>query len=283
MLSQEVQDYFENLLSEGIEKTQPLSGGDINEVYLLEAKRQKLVVKLNFAEKFPNMFTAEAKGLLELKQCNIFEIPEVIETGEISGLAFLMMGYISSIGMKPNFWEAFGQQLARLHAQTKPYFGFDEDNYIGSLMQHNKKCAFAAEFYISQRLEPQIQMAVQHGFSFPELETFYKNVADEIPNEVSSLVHGDLWSGNFIVNNEGMPCLIDPAIAYAPREMDIAMMHLFGGFDTSLFDTYNAIFPLEKDWKERMPIFQLYYLLVHLNLFGDSYYSKVLQVIKKYL
>src|SRR5690606_27632898 len=101
-------------------------------------------------------------------------------------------------------------------------------------------------FYIEKRLEPQFKLATENGFSFKKLSAFYKNITQEIPNEVPALIHGDLWNGNYLVDDKGNPCLIDPAVAFAPREMDLAMMHLFGGFPDSVFTAYTTAFPLEK-------------------------------------
>ncbi len=282
MLSAGIIAHFEALILEKINTTQPLSGGDINDVYLLATNKRKLVVKLNSALGFPKMFDAEAKGLQKLKNTNTFTIPEVLQLGTINENAFLMLEYIDATPPKADFWEVFGEQLAALHQSTASYFGLEENNYIGSLWQYNAKCTSASEFYITQRLKPQFDLALQNGFSFSGINTFYKNISHQIPNEPSSLIHGDLWSGNYMVDKNGNPCLIDPAIAFAPREMDIAMMYLFGGFDVRLFDAYNKVFPLEKDWEGRMPVFQLYYLLVHLNLFGSSYYNGVKNIVNRY-
>ena len=110
----------------------------------------------------------------------------------------------------------------------------------------------------------------------------YSQISEEIPDEAPSLIHGDLWNGNYMVSNKGEPTLIDPAVAYAPREMDIAMMHLFGGFPQDVYSIYNEQFPLVENWKDRISLWQLYYLLVHLNLFGSSYLSQVKGIIKRY-
>ncbi len=283
MLSQNIIHHFEELLSEEIIVQQPLSGGDINEVYLLTTNNRKVVVKLNKAARFPKMFEAEAFGLHKLRETDTFRIPEVLHFGVLKDVSFLILEYITATQPAANFWEVFGRQLAALHQHTAPYFGFEEDNYIGSLPQYNRLCKSASEFYTTQRLEPQFSLASQNGFSFSEIDTFYKNISSEIPNEPSSLIHGDLWSSNSMVDKDGMPCLIDPAVAYAPRGMDVAMMHLFGGFDTRLFDVYIEVFPMEKGWRDRISIFQLYYLLVHLNLFGSSYYNGVKNIVDKYL
>ncbi|SEL15414.1 hypothetical protein SAMN04487910_1879 [Aquimarina amphilecti] len=282
MLSKEFIRHLENLLSEGIFSVKPLSGGDINEVFLLTTNNGELVVKLNSASRFPGMFEKEARGLQELGKANVFKIPKVLHFGNDTDLSFLLLEYIKPRNQSANFWSVFGEQLAILHQRSKPYFGLDIDNYIGSLPQYNGKYSSVLEFYINQRLQPQFDIALRKGFVFQNIERFYKNIESEIPEEESGLIHGDLWNGNFIVDNKGLPCLIDPAVAYGPREMDIAMMHLFGGFDQELFLVYNEIFPLTKGWKGRIEIWQLYYLLVHLNLFGASYLPKIQLILEKY-
>lgn len=282
MLSKELIKHFESLLSEEVKSTKHLSGGDINEVFLLSTSTRELVVKLNSASRFPKMFETEAKGLQELRKVNGFRVPKVLGYGECNDDSFLTLEYIKTGKKTRNFWRMFGIQLADLHSHSASYFGFESDNYIGSLPQYNSKDSSAARFYITQRLQPQFAMAIKRGFSFPNLDSFYTAVENEIPNEPSSLIHGDLWSGNFMVDVNSYPCLIDPTVAYAPREMDIAMMNLFGGFDEEVFEVYNDIFPLTNDWKERLPLWQLYYLLVHLNLFGKSYYNSVRGILNRY-
>lgn len=260
----------------------PLSGGDINDVFLMETSNGKLVIKVNSASDFPGMFEAEKEGLEALRNTHTINIPKVLLTGGFKDVAHLVLEYIPYGPEKENFWEDFGKKMAILHQNTNKNFGFNNSNYIGSLPQPNKWCTSASEFYITQRLDPQFKMASANGYSFKHLSTFYKKLEEIIPKESASLIHGDLWSGNFIVNNHGQACLIDPSVSYSHREMDIAMMHLFGGFSEVLFNVYNEIFPLQKNWKKRLEIWQLYYLLVHLNLFGNSYYGSVNKILKKY-
>lgn len=263
-------------------ESKPLSGGDINAVFLLKCDEESFIVKLNNASKFPGMFTAEAKGLDLLNNSKSFRIPKVIATGVVEETSYLLMEHIITGFPKPDFWEIFAQNLVTLHKTTQNSFGLDHDNYIGSLTQQNTYCQTASEFYISQRLEPQFRMASDNGFQFKNLEKFYKNIAEEIPNEPPALIHGDLWNGNFMVSEEGNPVLIDPAVAFAPREMDLAMMKLFGGFNSSLFGIYDSISPLKPEWENRMDLWQLYYLLVHLNLFGSGYLGQVQSSVLKY-
>lgn len=260
----------------------PLSGGDINDVFLLKCKEGDYVVKLNNGSKFPEMFAAEAKGLQLLEKSNSFRIPQQIAASNLENISYLLMEFIPTGEKTKFFWEEFAKNLAKLHQTSQPQFGLDHNNYIGSLPQINGSCENASEFYISQRLKPQFKMASDKGFSFKNLDLFYRNISDEIPKEKPSLIHGDLWGGNYIVSEEGKPVLIDPAVAFAPREMDLAMMKLFGGFSEEVFSKYHSHFPIQPDWENRMPLWQLYYLLVHLNLFGSGYLSRVKSIISKY-
>ena len=115
------------------------------------------------------------------------------------------------------------------------------------------------------------------------LDEFYKNLESIIPKEKASFIHGDLWAGNYLITPNNKACIFDPAIAYAPREMDLAMMKLFGGYPQEVFKIYEEIFPLQDDWKSRISLWQLYYILVHLNLFGASYYGQANHILKQYI
>ncbi len=148
MLSPELKTHCEQLLSEKINEIIPLSGGDINQVYLLHTERKKFVVKINSASTFPNMFEAESKGLKHLSRSNTFSIPSSMGYGEINKTAFLILEYIDSNTQSNDFWEVFGEHLASLHQTTQPYFGFEEDNYIGSLKQYNTKKARLQNFIL---------------------------------------------------------------------------------------------------------------------------------------
>ena len=260
----------------------PLSGGDINAVFRLNCEEGDFAAKLNITSAFPEMFNTEAKGLQLLKSSNSFRIPNVIAIGGIGKTPYLLMEYISENRSKTNFWEAFAQNLSSLHQNTQHNFGLDYDNYIGSLPQQNNNCRTASEFYISQRLEPQFKTATDNGFYFHNLEQCLKNISGEIPNEPPALIHGDLWSGNYLVSENGNPVLIDPAISFASREMDLAMMQLFGGFPEEVFVCYHSFFPLKDGWKSRVQLWQLYYLLVHLNLFGSGYLASVESIVANY-
>jgi fructosamine-3-kinase len=259
-----------------------LTGGDINRVYRLKSVETSYVVKLNQASVFPGMFEAEARGLRLLATSSSFKIPEVVGFDQVNDMSYLLMEYLEPSNLHPSDWKCFAENLVKLHQNSNQNFGLDHDNYIGSLRQYNGMETSASDFYINQRLNPQFKMARDKGFRFSTLDTLFKNFFEEIPNEFPALIHGDLWNGNYLVTSSGGVALIDPAVSYGPREMDIAMMKLFGGFPDRLYSDYHELFPLVEGWKERISIWQLYYLLVHLNLFGAGYLSQVNSIIKSF-
>ncbi|WP_019037689.1 fructosamine kinase family protein [Psychroflexus tropicus] len=260
-----------------------LTGGDINSVFRLKSQHLSYVLKLNEAELYPDLFQKEANGLKELTTSKTIDVPKVFGYGEFDTQTYLLIEYKRSGIKKEGFWEDFGHQLADLHKMSQSTFGFKENNFIGSLPQFNEPEQTAADFLIQQRLKPQFQKAQQLGYDFEPLDAFFKTIKPLIPEESPALIHGDLWSGNYLINSKNQPCLIDPAVAYAPREMDLAMMKLFGGFDDKLFQAYHESFPLQSNMKNRIPLWQLYYVLVHVNLFGGGYYRQAQDIINRYL
>lgn len=260
-----------------------LHGGDVNEIFHLKTNIGHRVVKLNNALKYPNMFKFEHKGLELLRMSNSFIVPKVFKSSTIGDTSYLMMEFIQSTDRKENFWEDFTFKLIKLHSCSRESFGLEFNNYIGNLNQINHSKKSSSEFYIESRLKPQFQLAIDHGFEFSNLDEFYNNISHEIPNEESALIHGDLWNGNYLVSDRGEAVLIDPAVAFASREMDLAMMKLFGGFADEVFEIYDENFPLIEGWKNRIEIWQLYYLLVHLNLFGKSYYPSIVRIMDRYI
>lgn len=260
----------------------PLAGGSINQVFLLSTSIGERVVKINKTNDFPGMFSAEMEGLDVLQGSNSFDIPKVFSFGETGGFSYLILEYKPEGAKHRDFADHFAQNLTALHKNTSPSFGFKNSNYIGSLPQINGWEDSASDFYIKQRLQPQFELAIENGYPFGNLSVFYKNIASEIPDEPPALIHGDLWGGNYLINQNGFPCLIDPAVSYAPREMDFAMMKLFGGFSQRIFSAADEINPLSPGFEKRIPLWQLYYLLVHLNIFGSSYHSRVSNNIRLY-
>ncbi len=282
MLKSDLKNHIERQQGFTIHSMRPLTGGDINQVGLLDTDHGKIVIKINDAQQFPGMFAAEKTGLDTLRRVNAIHIPRAVACGAVDDTSYLLLEYIEPGTKQSGFWEVFGHQLAQLHKTGNDFFGFCQNNYIGSLPQYNNQEQYAVDLYINQRLKPQFKMASANGYHFDNLDNFYAHLHNIIPDEPPALVHGDLWGGNYLVDYQGNPVLIDPATAYAPREMDIAMMHLFGGFDPRLFVAYHSVFPLQTGWQDRIKLWQLYYILVHLNLFGHSYLASAKAIIAHY-
>ncbi len=252
-----------------------VSGGCINMCYKLKTNYGYFFLKYNPASDV-NMFAAEAKGLKLIRSTNTIRVPEVIFIEN----DFLLLEYVD-----PSFsssWINFGKSLANLHKNTNSFFGLDHDNFIGNLAQSNSLMVSWSEFYIKNRLLPQVN---QKGFSSVFLKKFdllFAKIPSLFPKCSASLIHGDLWSGNFLMGKDFV-YLIDPAVYYGNREMDISMSKLFGGFDDSFYDSYNDYYPLENGWRERVDLCNLYPLMVHVNLFGGSYYNQVVSILNKYI
>lgn len=278
--------FFEKILGEKPTQITPLSGGDINAVFEVTGSTGNCVIKVNDDAKFPGMLAAEAAGLSELAATQTIRIPKVIACGMQDDKQFLVLEKITEGQPVTITWELFGQKLAAMHHCSRSLFGLDQTNYIGSLTQQNESCKTWTEFPITQRLQPMLEMAVNQGdVNYVEAKVFdalYARLDELIPVEKPALLHGDLWAGNFLTHTSGEPFLIDPAVYYGHREMDLAMMHLFGGFDAALFNTYHTSFPLEKGWQKRIELNQLYPLLVHVNLFGRSYWEKVQRIVEPF-
>ena len=275
----------ENLTGLKIRSFSPASGGCINHGGKLVTADAIYFLKWNDREKFPGMFEAEAKGLRLLKNTGALEIPQVALAGESGSFQFLLMEYISEADRSATYWEEFGSGLAKLHLTRSKQFGLDHDNYVGSLPQVNIQSASWIEFFIEQRLRVQLRKAVDSGklekIFISRFEKLFRRLPFILCEEAPSLLHGDLWSGNIITTSIGQPCLIDPAVYFGHREVDLAMTQLFGGFDPSFLGSYNNVYPLQSDYEERLELYNLYPLLVHVNLFGGGYSQQVSGVLKK--
>ena len=256
-----------------------VTGGDINEARkIITAERKAYFLKYNSSVFAPALLASELSGLDLLDQHNIVT-PSRLQSQVTKAPAYLLLDWIET-GQRDDIQLA--KALTRLHLETNLEYGLGEDNFIGSLPQKNNWFNSFSDFYITTRIAPQVQRAYQKGFNLDfSLENFQTRIEAEIPNERPTLIHGDLWSGNLMDSISG-PVFIDPSVSYAHREMDLAMMCLFGGFSLDFFENYNSLFPLEKGWKQRSDLFQLYYLLVHLNLFGAGYLNRVSTILSKY-
>lgn len=264
----------------------PLGGGDINHALALETSCGRIFVKYNHATRFPGMFEAEARGLSILAAACTIDTPEIIGFGSAGENSFLALKYIDTGKRMSGFMQQFGQRLAMLHQNSREYFGLDHDNYIGSLPQTNTPSVSWTDFFIQCRLQPMLGIARKNGLLSRDdesaFEHLYNRLRQIVPEESPSLLHGDLWGGNYMCGPAGTPVLIDPAVYYGHREADLSMTRLFGGFDQDFYQAYHAHYPLQPGWEQRIEIFNLYPLLVHVNLFGAGYVGSVKQIIRKF-
>jgi len=261
-------------------------GGDINKAYCLFTSAGKYFLKINDEGKYPGMFSKEANGLdLIRKNCELV-IPQIIKVGVCNQQQYLLMEWLEKGVTQKNMLENFGTGLATMHKQPQKYFGLNEDNYIGSLKQFNDPLNEWYSFYAECRIMPLVKNLFEAGnFSKTDIkdaEFFCKGLKNIFSPEPPSLLHGDLWSGNFLISSTGYAAIFDPAVYFGHREMDIGMTKLFGGFHQRFYDLYNDTYPLEKGWEKRLPIVQLYPLLVHAVLFGGHYISSVKDILKAF-
>lgn len=273
----------------------PIGGGMINRAARVDTRDGALFVKWNESAP-PGMLRQEARGLGELQRTRTIRVPTVYEchasgltddfrAGGLSHeLEYLVMEYIPHrpYTNEAAFAETFGRNLALLHRcrPARNGFGRDVSNFIGRLPQPNDWRDSWSVFYRDCRLKPQMEIARELGKLPSYREKLICGVCDRLMelhsglNSVPALLHGDLWSGNYLsTGNE--PVVFDPAAYYGEREMEIAFMELFGGFPGGVFRAYDEAFPMQPGYEQRRPLHQLYPLLVHLNHFGEPYGKEV--------
>lgn len=269
-----------------IKNTSPVNGGDINKAYKIVAKEGDFFIKTNNRNNYPGLFEKEANGLKALRTSGALPVPEVIQTGEFNYTQYLLLEWLETANTTPEMWEAFGNRLAQLHKTTQENFGFYEDNYLGTYLQNNTAYSAWSEFYANCRVLPLIKLIYDQNKINRNIiaaaDNFSKELNNILPIEQPSLLHGDLWSGNFLSAKNNETYLIDPAVYYGHREMDIGMSRLFGGFSTQFYESYNNAYPLEKNWEKRLPYTQLYPLLFHAYAFGGHYIESVKIILKKF-
>jgi protein-ribulosamine 3-kinase len=262
-----------------IENFLPSSGGCINNGGKLSTSKGIFFVKWNSLRKYPGMFRAESMGLSLLRSTEALDVPEPLYFGEAHEFQFLILSFIEGSPRTQGYWEDLGSGLAALHKKTSEAFGLDHSNYIGSLQQSNNPRTSWVDFFIHERLEKQLALADAKNYQIKSLRKKFESLYTKLPGiliqESPSLLHGDLWSGNIMVNDKGEPSIIDPAVYYGNREVDIAMTQLFGRLQKEFYQSYEYYFPMEKGFQERLDIYNLYPLLVHLNLFGGSYLQQI--------
>lgn len=258
----------------------PAAGGCINNGLHLETDTgAKFFLKANPAAP-ASMFTREAEGLAALAAAGELRVPAV----HLSGADFLLLEDLLAARRASDYWEAFGRGLARLHTHTSPQFGFAHDNYIGSTPQPNGWMDDGCAFFAERRLGYQARLARDGGLlsaaEAAAVERLAARLPQLVPAQPASLLHGDLWSGNAMTDAAGAPALIDPAVYYGWAEAELGMTLLFGGFPPQFYAAYEAEWPPTAGWRERVPLYNLYHLLNHLNLFGTGYYAQVAEILR---
>jgi len=278
---------IEHHLGEAVSGFHSLSGGCIaNSQKITTKSGRSFFLKSGFEGK---MFQNEAAGLRELSKPRVIKVPEVI----IEGKDFLMLEFISQGYKKEDFFEDFGRRFAEMHKFSSESFGFYEDNFIGSTPQPNipedTEADNWTEFYFNKRLLYQYKLSEKKGYATDKLRKGFilleKKISDILKGceESPSLLHGDLWSGNYMCDENGEVVLIDPAVYYGHREADLAMTKLFGGFPEIFYKSYNNCMALSPGYEYRESIYLLYHVMNHLNLFGCGYLSQAEKLLWYYL
>lgn len=264
-----------------------IGGGCINTACVIQDYDLEYFVKLNSAASV-DMFVAESAGLVEIVNSQTIRAPRPVCFGTAGEASYIVMEYIVPGTPGKDSYTTLGQQLAAMHRVIHPQFGWQRDNTIGSTPQINTCSGDWIEFWRDQRLGYQLKLATRNGYGrqlqsqgdqllqqFPVLFTDYR--------PEPSLLHGDLWSGNYAVDSDGNPYIFDPAVYFGDRETDIAMTELFGGFPAQFYQAYEEIFPLDEDYHVRKKLYNLYHILNHLNLFGGGYLGQARQMIDSLL
>lgn len=266
-----------------IQQVKSVSGGDINDAYqIITANHTKYFLKVQ-PQHPKSYFDHEAAGLQLIG--NVITTPKPIAQGEINGDAYLLLNWIDSGSGSQH---DLGVAIATMHQHHHNQFGFNHNHQSGNIIKNNQWQSNWAQFYTEQRLDTLVAAANQNHVwnawrqtHFAQMRTaflaYYRN------HEVKpSLLHGDLWSGNYMFATDGTPVLIDPDVFYGDRELDLAMTTIFGGFDDQFYQAYQTSYPLAPHFETRLPWYQFYYLCMHLNLFGETYGGSVDRILGQY-
>ncbi|MBN1301202.1 MAG: fructosamine kinase family protein [Melioribacteraceae bacterium] len=279
-------DRLESILKEKIISDSSAGGGCIADARIVETSSGAKYFVKSYSSVGSAILRNEANGLRELEKSNAIRVPHVVHQDN----EMLVLEYIRSGSRKKNFSEIFGMQFAEMHKFTSDEFGFFENNFIGSTPQINLPRSINwIDFYWNNRLLYQYRLAEQNGYVSDSFSNSFMQLEKRVPlilegsEEKPCVLHGDLWGGNYMTDENGNPVLIDPAVYYGHREADLGMTYLFGGFDSGFYKAYNEHYPLPSGWEERIDIYKLYHVMNHLNLFGTGYYSHALSIVKSYL
>lgn len=287
-INSKIKKDVETLLNTKITEIKSAYGGCIADSKIVSTQNGKKYF-LKTLQNNEEVFEKEANGLKEIELSKAIATPKIIALN----LQFLLLEYVIEGEKTIDFFYSFGKQFAQMHKYKSNYFGFYEDNFIGSSPQYNIAEGSEKEnwavFFFQKRLLPQLNMAKKNRLATQELSKGIGKLEGKIENilaksqETPSLLHGDLWGGNYLCKQNKEAVLIDPAVYYGHREADLAMTRMFGGFSSEFYSAYQQTYPLEEGWEYRQNIYLLYHYLNHLNLFGNSYYSSCMKSMNCYL
>lgn len=285
---QNIIESVQDWAGEKIKENKHSYGGDIaqSQVLIFESGRKCF---LKTGSRNDNMFPTEANSLRELAKSKAIRVPQVL----MAEPKFLLIEYIEQGQKQASFFKDFGIQLAQMHRFRAEHFGLFEDNFIGHTQQQNipqdKQAIDWTKFYFEKRLLFQFKLAESQSLISSSLKNAFKRIENNIESilktddAIPSLLHGDLWNGNYLTDENGNPVIIDPAVYYGHRETDLAMTKIFGGFPPSFYSAYHEAYPLAGGYEYRENIYKLYHILNHLNLFGMSYHKQALSLVQSYL
>jgi len=263
---------------------EPVAGGDISGAYRCrDARGRSWFMKINRAV-FIDAFAAEQAGLQALAASDAVRVPQARASGVTSQRAWLLLEWLDLQPGGAASAAALGTALATMHRTTGEQFGWRRDNYIGATPQLNEPAADWTTFYAERRLRPQLELAADNGAP-DKLLRKGQRLVERLPallaghQPVPSLLHGDLWSGNWAALADGEPVIFDPACYHGDREADLAMTRLFGGFPAEFYAAYEAAWPLPDGHQLRLPLYQLYHVLNHYNLFGGAYLAQAARML----
>jgi len=280
---------IETILGAAVDSVVPVGGGCIAQTFGIEAGGKRYFVKTG-SDDFAPLFDAEAAGLQLLSSADTsLRIPTVVaQSAPDASESLLVLEWLEAGSMDDRSYAALGRGLAELHRMTSAAFGLERDNYIGSTPQTNRVGESWLEFFVQSRLDVQARLARDGGRWRSTWDAPMRNLRGHLDQILPtspevSLVHGDLWSGNVLALHGGGAALVDPAVYYAHREVDIAMTELFGRFGDAFYEAYEESWPLHRGYDERRTVYNLYHLLNHLNLFGGGYAASVDAALKRYV
>lgn len=258
-----------------VDSAHAVSGGCINEAVCLKGGSRRFFVKLNRAG-MEDVFAAESAGLDTIRETGAVQAPAPVCMSGDQRHSWLVLEFVDLSPPQGNTSAVLGEQLAAMHRHTSTNFGFHRDNYIGSTEQPNSPGRDWVSFLADQRIGFQLELARRNGAPgslFDSGQRLLEGISAFFDSyqPTPSLLHGDLWGGNWGCTPSGEPVIFDPAVYFGDREADLAMTELFGGFDDRFYQSYRQSWPLDPGYKTRTVLYNLYHILNHYNLFGGGY------------